>query len=223
MVYKCRLSFHTSHTTPAATAIPPRVQSRRCRGFNPRRSWVSVSVSVCVLSPLVVCNSVLAASRLLDSPDSSLCSSIVCPVVCVCRPASVLRRVWVVSRLSGGVPVTGSVGLSVSYSPHGGRYLLVARQLGCRFGIGLFVPIADRFQTFGVARFCFLPVIGSMFEVTCRRAPDRRILCACATREKQGSQQREGKEKFCRRLFPVLKHSYSVVLPAPPKGARCSA
>lgn len=116
MVYKCRLSFHTSHTTPAATAIPPRVQSRRCRGFNPRRSWVSVSVSVCVLSPLVVCNSVLAASRLLDSPDSSLCSSIVCPVVCVCRPASVLRRVWVVSRLSGGVPVTGSVGLSVSYS-----------------------------------------------------------------------------------------------------------
>lgn len=114
MVYKCRLSFHTSHTTPAATAIPPRVQSRRCRGFNPRRSWVSVSVSVCVLSPLVVCNSVLAASRLLDSPDSSLCSSIVCPVVCVCRPASVLRRVWVVSRLSGGVPVTGSVGLSVS-------------------------------------------------------------------------------------------------------------
>ena len=171
MVYKCRLSFHTSHTTPAATAIPPRVQSRRCRGFNPRRSWVSVSVSVCVLSPLVVCNSVLAASRLLDSPDSSL----------------------------------------------------VARQLGCRFGIGLFVPIADRFQTFGVARFCFLPVIGSMFEVTCRRAPDRRILCACATREKQGSQQREGKEKFCRRLFPVLKHSYSVVLPAPPKGARCSA
>ena len=116
MVYKCRLSFHTSHTTPAATAIPPRVQSRRCRGFNPRRSWVSVSVSVCVLSPLVVCNSVLAASRLLDSPDSSLCSSIACPVVCVCRPASVLRRVWVVSRLSGGVPVTGSVGLSVSYS-----------------------------------------------------------------------------------------------------------
>ena len=116
MVYKCRLSFHTSHTTPAATAIPPRVQSRRCRGFNPRRSWVSVSVSVCVLSPLVVCNSVLAASRLLDSPDSSLCSSIVCPVVCVCLPASVLRRVWVVSRLSGGVPVTGSVGLSVSYS-----------------------------------------------------------------------------------------------------------
>ncbi len=116
MVYKCRLSFHTSHTTPAATAIPPRVQSRRCRGFNPRRSWVSVFVSVCVLSPLVVCNSVLAASRLLDSPDSSLCSSIVCPVVCVCRPASVLRRVWVVSRLSGGVPVTGSVGLSVSYS-----------------------------------------------------------------------------------------------------------
>ena len=107
--------------------------------------------------------------------------------------------------------------------PHGGRYLLVARQLGCRFGIGLFVPIAGRFQAFGVARFCFLPVIGSMFEVTCRRAPDRRILCACATREKQGSQQREGKEKFCRRLFPVLKHSYSVVLPAPPKGARCSA
>ena len=34
-----------------------------------RRSWVSVSVSVCVLSPLVVCNSVLAASRLVDPPD----------------------------------------------------------------------------------------------------------------------------------------------------------
>ena len=221
MVYKCRLSFHTSHTTPAATAIPPRVQSRRCRGFNPRRSWVSVSVSVCVLSPLVVCNSVLAASRLLDSPDSSLCSSIVCPVVCVCRPASVLRRVWVVSRLRR--PRDGIGRFVRVVLPHGGRYLLVARQLGCRFGIGLFVPIADRFQTFGVARFCFLPVIGSMFEVTCRRAPDRRILCACATREKQGSQQREGKEKFCRRLFPVLKHSYSVVLPAPPKGARCSA
>lgn len=61
--------------------------------------------------------------------------------------------------------------------PHGGRYLLVARQLGCRFGIGSFIPTADRFQTFGVARFGFLPVIGSVFEVTFRRAPDRRILC----------------------------------------------
>ncbi len=61
--------------------------------------------------------------------------------------------------------------------PHGGRYHLVARQLGCRLGVGLFVPIADRLQTFGAVRLGFLLVIGSVLDVTFRRAPARRRLC----------------------------------------------
>lgn len=88
----------------------------RCQVFKPRFSVVSTCAAALSCCWLFSCKSVLSVCCLFTCPAVSRRWSVVCPVVCVCRPASALRRDWVISRFNGGVPVAASVGLSVSYS-----------------------------------------------------------------------------------------------------------
>ncbi len=111
-----RLSLSINHTTPAKRASAPTIHNVFCRPLSPRLSTVSTCVVVSPLCRLLSCEAMLSTCRSAACPVALSCRSTLCDIVCVCHPASALRRVWVVSRLSGGVPVAGSTGLSVSYT-----------------------------------------------------------------------------------------------------------
>ena len=130
--------------------------------LNPLFSFVSTCMAAVSCRWLSFCSVRVSVRCCFASASVSRCRAVVRSVVCTCRAEPVLRRVRVISRRSGGVPVTVSAGRLVSYSR---MVVITSSSFACSVSVSDSIRVCRASVTFTVAE---LSVFDVWFTVVCR-------------------------------------------------------